>query len=92
MRFTRGAVCKEGQWEQMAELQIDTAALQRWILREENNHETCQGDIRSNNSRLLERIDEQWEVDRTDNANTEKKHLLEYEEWAATDMGHRSRK
>ena len=85
MRFTRGAVCKEGQWEQMAELQIDTAALQRWILRGENDHEACQGDRRSNNSRILERIDGRWEVGRTDEENSEKKPLLGYEEWAAID-------
>ena len=41
MRFTRGAVYEEGQLEQLAELQIDTVALQRWILKEENNQEAC---------------------------------------------------
>ena len=84
-RFTRGVVYKEGQWGQLTELQIDTVALQRWILKEENNQEACKGERRSNNSRLLQRVEGRWEVDRTDKANAKKKPILEYEEWAAID-------
>ena len=85
MGFTRGVVYKEGQWGQLAELQIDAVALQRWILKEENDPEACKGDRRSNKSRLLQRIEGRWEVDRTHKANAGKKPLLEYEEWASID-------
>ena len=83
--FTRGAMYKESQWEQLAELQIDAVALRRSILMEENDHESCKGERRSNNSRLLQKIEARWEVGRTDKADTKKKPLPEYEEWSATD-------
>ena len=43
MRYTkRGAVYKEGPYEQLAELQIDTVALQRGLLMGENAKADCE--------------------------------------------------
>ena len=69
MRFTRGVRYKECQWGQLAELQIDAVALRRWILMEENDQEACTGERRSSNARLLNKIEERWEVGRTDKAD-----------------------
>ena len=85
MRFTRGAKYKERQWGQLAELQIGAVDLRRWILMEENGQEAFEGARGTNNARLLNQIEERWEVDRTENAETRKKPLLDYEEWAAID-------
>ena len=84
MRFRRGVAYKEGQWEQLADLQIDTATLRRWIQKEEHNKEACKGEG-NNNSRLLKQIEGRWEVGTTDKADAEKKHLLEFEERASID-------
>ena len=87
MRFARGVRYKECQRGQLAELQMDTVALQRWILIEENSQRGCEGTRRVNNDRLLKQIDDRWEIYRAEKAGAEKKSLLEYEEWAAIDMG-----
>ena len=52
---------------------------------DENEHESCKGERRSSNSRLLQKIEERWEAGRTDMEDDKKKPLLEYEEWAAID-------
>ena len=87
MRFTRGVIYKECQWGQLAELQIDKVALRRWISAEENSPEPFEGEWRASNTRLLKQIDGRWELDRTEKADTSKKPLLGYGEWAAIDMG-----
>ena len=66
---------------------MDNGALQRSILMEENSQKACEGERRVNNTRLLKQIDDRWESDRTEKADTGKKPLLGYEEWASIDMG-----
>ena len=87
MRFTRWVRYMECQWGQLAEFQMDTVALQRWILMGGNSQKACEGTRRVNNTRLLKQIDDRWEVDRAEKADTQKKPLSGYEEWAAIDMG-----
>ena len=58
---------------QQEELQMDTVALQRWILIE-NSHKACEGTRRDNNKRLLKQIDGRWEVDRAEEADMERNH------------------
>ena len=66
---------------------MDKVALRRWILVEENSQKTCDGARRANNTRLLKKIDGSWELNRSEKADTSKKPLLGYGEWAAIDMG-----
>ena len=66
---------------------MDTVAWRRWILIEENSQRSCEGTRRVNNGRLLKQIDDRWDVDRAEKTDTEKKPLLDYEEWVAIDMG-----
>ena len=72
MRFARGVGYKESQRGQSAELQMETVALQRWILMGENSQKTCEGERRVDNTRLLKQIDDRWEVDRTEKDDTKK--------------------
>ena len=85
MRATRGVIYKECQLAQLPELQIDAVALRRWILMVGNDQEACEGARRTNNTRLLNKIEERWGVDRTENADEKKQPLLEYEKWEAID-------
>ena len=75
MRFTRGVIYKECQWAQLPELQIYAVDLRRWILMVENDQDACEGGSRTN-KRLLNKIDERWGADRTENADKKKKHLM----------------
>ena len=51
----------------------------------ENDQEACEGERRTNSTRLLNKIDARWGLGRTENADKKKKPLLEYEEWVAID-------
>ena len=61
MRYTRGVVYKEGPYGQLAELQIDTVALQRGLLVGENAKAECMEEKRARNERLVRKIDSRWE-------------------------------
>ena len=80
MRFNRGVSYKEFQWGELAELQMDKVALQRWILAEENSQDACEGERKAHNAKISEQIDSRRELDRGENADTGKQPLLNYEE------------
>ena len=72
MRYTRGVVLKDGQFGKMAELQIDTMALQRGMSVEENAGINCEKGTKEHNIELIRRMDERWELSRTGEADTQK--------------------
>ena len=75
MRNTRGARLKDGQFGQMAELQIDTMALQRGMLAEEGAGINCEKERVEKNTQLIRRMDERWEILRTSEADTRAKNI-----------------
>ena len=81
MRYTRLVRCKERQWEQLAELQTDTISLQRDIPKEQNKSEMTNTATKEFNVRILAEIDERWEVSRDVGADTDKKPLIDNDEW-----------
>ena len=83
MRYARGVVLKDGPYEKLAELQIDTIALQRGMLVGGNAGANCTKEKIEHNTRLIQRTDERWEVARTDEADLKKKPLINYKEWIA---------
>ena len=85
MRYTRGVVLKDGQFEQMAELQIDTIALQRGMLVEENAGINCKKEKIGHNTRMIQRTDGRWGTSRTSEADAAKNPLINYKEWIAID-------
>ena len=85
MRYARGVVYKEGPYEQLAELQIDTVALKRGLLMGENAKADCEEEKIAHNERLMRRIDSRWELKRTEESDTMKKPLITYPEWIAID-------
>ena len=80
-RYTMGVVFKDGPWGKLDELQIDTVALKRGMLMEENAKAECTEEKRSHNGRLIRRADARWEVCRTEEADTRKRPLITYGEW-----------
>ena len=87
MRYTRWVGYKECQWGQLDELQMDEIAFQRYILVEENRQEATEGGRRALNIRLLEEIaDGKWR-ERTQDADTCKRPLLNYQEWGTIEQG-----
>ena len=65
---------------------MDKIALQRWILVDGNSQEATEGERKAHNTRLLAEIDSRWELGRTENAETSKRPLLNYQEWGAIEM------
>ena len=83
VRYTRGVRLEEGQFEQMAELQLDTKALQRGtleiaILKFPDDKERVDHNLLS-----IRRTDARWEIMRTREADEQQKHLIIYTEWVA---------
>ena len=72
MRYARGVVLKDGQFEKLAELQIDTIALQRGMLVGENAGINCTKEKMEHNARLIQRTDGRWETSRTSEAGVKK--------------------
>ena len=72
MRYTRGFALKDGQFGNMAELQIDTMALRRGMLLEENAGINCEKGAKEHNIQLIRRMDERWELSRTCEADPRK--------------------
>ena len=70
MRYTRGVVYKGGPYEQLAELEIDTVALRRGLLIDENAKADCKEERRTHNGGLIRKIDSRWESKRTEEADT----------------------
>ena len=67
----------------MAELQIDSVALQRDILVRQNENESTGVGKKARNGRLLEDSYDRWESSREADAEQTKKPLIGYEEWRA---------
>ena len=65
---------------------MDKIAVERWILVDGNSHEATGGERKARNTRLLAEIDSRWELGRTENADTSKRPLLNYQEWGAVEM------
>ena len=74
----------------MADLQLDTVAMQRGILTEENAKVDCKEAKRLYNDRLIQQKDTRWEIDRMGGSDTRKKPLRDYIEWVAIDRKMRS--
>ena len=74
---------KDGPWEKLDELQIDTVSLQRRMLMGGNSKSEWAEEKRSHNERLIRRTDARWEVFRTEEADTMKRPLIAYGEWIA---------
>ena len=73
MRFSRWVRYKECQWGELAELQMDKVALQRWIWIDGNSQEACEGERKAHIVKLLGHIDSRWGFGRTEDADTNKK-------------------
>ena len=76
---------KAGKYGQLAELQIDTVALQRGLLSDENAMADCKEEASAHNGRLIREIDSRWESKRTEESDTLKKPLITYPEWISID-------
>ena len=83
MPYTIGVRLKDGQFEKMAELQIDTTAFQRGMLVEESAGINCEKERVEHNTQMIRRMGERWEILRTSVADTRKKPLINYKEWIA---------
>ena len=90
MGYTRGIAFKDGPWGKLAELQIDTIALQRGMLMGGNAGANCTEEEMDHNARSIRRTDERWEATRTEDADTMKKPLIKYKEWIAIEGGLRN--
>ena len=67
----------------MEELQIDSMALQRGMLVEENARIHCEKERAENNTQLIRRIVGGWEIFRTGAADTREKPPIDYREWTS---------
>ena len=83
MRYKMGVVFKDGPWGKLAELQIDTVALQRGMRMEENAKADCTEEKGIQNERLIRMTDERWEAKRTEEADISKRPQIAYGEWIA---------
>ena len=81
MRYTDGIRLKTSQWGKMAELQIDSVALQRDILARQNGNDSTTMGRRERDRRLLVVLDNRWESSREADADQNEKPLIGYEEW-----------
>ena len=68
-------------------MQLNEIALKRDILVEEHSQEDTEGGRRALNIRLLAEIASRWEMERTQDADTCTRKLLNYQEWGTIEQG-----